>query len=948
MKANSMKKKLTTAFIIIALFSLVVGGFGIVGMTSQNSNMEAVYNDSAYPTIQLKTVQKNLLLIGANYNKILYQPDQSLVNSRLAEIDDWTAADKEILAWFGEMNLSDEQRATYDQLQGNLTKYRGIRDEMNKYLTEGNLAAVAKYIKSFDAAREKVDNSIDQLCMMKTDDSAKVMAQAQQNSTIFRVVMIAICVIAVAVGLLLGKRHADRFSSPILELAKLSEAMAQGDFSSDVRVKSDDEIGILAEGMEKVIMALKGLVEETDKLAEAAREGKLSVRGEVERFEGEYKEILAGFNQTFETMAQVITTTEGYIEGVSRGEFNDSVDVEYPGDYAKISEGLNTCYASINKLVNEARMIAEKAIAGKLRFRADEAAFSGKYAQIVKGLNRTLDTLVSHIDQIPSPVMIVNNSFDIEYVNKSAAEMMGQRAESAEGRKCYDCVNAEDCRTKDCVCEIAMKDGISETRMTKCRPQTEELDISHTGAAITNEEGEVIGALEVMTDQKDAVRALTISRENAERAERAGEYQSTQVNLLIQKLERLARGDLSIADEVEPDEFVSPELEEIRNNFGQINDALAGTVGNIRSYVQDITRVLSGISSGDLDQEVTAEYLGDFLEIKESLNNILESLNGIMGEINQTADQVAVGAREVSNGSQALSQAATEQASSVEELNASITVIANQTRQNAIDAGEAQGVSNNVRDGAEAGNKQMADMLVAMEDINVSSSNISHVIKVIDDIAFQTNILALNAAVEAARAGAHGKGFAVVAEEVRNLAARSAEAAKQTTEMIEGSIKKVQAGTRMARETAAALNKMVTGVENSTVLVGNIAAASNEQATNIAQINKGIEQVAQVVHSISATSEQSASASEALSKQAEMMKNMVANFKTKKNATSQSGLSKERANEIREKAAEKVKEQEIKQLSGSNDYLDDPLDPMAGAFRASQRIILNDEEYDKY
>lgn len=340
------------------------------------------------------------------------------------------------------------------------------------------------------------------------------------------------------------------------------------------------------------------------------------------------------------------------------------------------------------------------------------------------------------------------------------------------------------------------------------------------------------------------------------------------INESAQVLDELSQGNLNVGV-----------TGEFKGDFAIVKNALNMTVETLKMYINDITYVLSQIADGILTVSIDSEYKGDFAELKTSINKAVRSFHNVLGDIDGAAEEVASGTTQVSGSSQTISQGATEQASAIEELTASVTQIAQQTKHNAKNADQANQLSLKAKEDAMSGNDKMKELQSAMEEINESSANISKIIKVIDEIAFQTNILALNAAVEAARAGAHGKGFAVVAEEVRNLAARSATAARETTDIIEGSIKKTKAGTRIADETAEALLNIVEGVEKTVNLSGEIATSSGEQAAGIDQVNRGITQLSAVVQNNSATSEEVAASAEVLSGQANNLKKMVGMFR---------------------------------------------------------------------
>jgi methyl-accepting chemotaxis protein len=609
---------------------------------------------------------------------------------------------------------------------------------------------------------------------------------------------------------------------------------------------------------------------------------------------------------SFINMVENIKEQTNAAERIASGDLE--IDLIPKSEKDVLTNSLNKVAHSLKQLLDEADNLVRLAIVGKLDQRGDALQFEGGYKDLINGINVLTDTLVGHINNIPVPALIIDKDFTIQFLNDAALKVLEASPEIILGNKCYDFFKTEDCQTANCACSQAILKSDVVIEQTTANPGDKSLEIEYTGVPLKDREGNVIGALEVIIDQTEIISAQRIQEKQAV-------YQSEEVEKLMASLEQLAKGDLSI------DLVVSQGDEDtkgIRDNFVKISDSLTLTTNSIKEYINEISFTLNEMANNNFDLSIDREYLGDFNQIKVSLNHIIDQFNIVLKEIQVVADQVGAGAHEVSDSSQSLSQGSTEQASSVEEASASITQVAEQTKQNAVNANRASEISSKARDIAITGNEKMSDMLLAMDNINESSTKIGNIIKVIDDIAFQTNILALNAAVEAARAGEHGKGFAVVAEEVRSLAARSANAAKETTEMIDESIKRASGGSEIANETAKALDEIVKSVNQTVEIVEDISNASNEQASAIAQINEGINQIATVTQSNTATAEESAAASEEMASQAEMLNNLVMKFKIKNANVKKSTNVKKEVNAAVSKNS--VNENQIKIDLDDNDF----------------------------
>jgi methyl-accepting chemotaxis protein len=345
-------------------------------------------------------------------------------------------------------------------------------------------------------------------------------------------------------------------------------------------------------------------------LTAAAVEGSLSIRGDAEAFQGGYRDIVAGVNATLNAVIGPLNMAADYVDRISKGDIPEKITDEYNGDFNDIKNNLNTCIEAVNDLVEDAMMLSESAVEGRLSTRAEVSKHGGDFAKIVEGVNLTLDTLVGFIDEMPAPVMIIDKDFSIKYMNRAGAAVIGKSQQELIGKKCHDGFKTSHCHSENCACARAMKQNEKVTAETDAHPNGLDLEISYTGIPMRDRNNNVIGALELVTDQTEIKTAAKI-------ADKQAEFQLKEVEKLILNLEKVSTGDLDLllkVEETDQDTIV------IGQNFEKINGSLELSVEALKAMMGDVESLAVAAVEGRLDTRAdAAKHQGGYKKIVEGL-----------------------------------------------------------------------------------------------------------------------------------------------------------------------------------------------------------------------------------------------------------------------------------------------------------------------------------------
>lgn len=695
---------------------------------------------------------------------------------------------------------------------------------------------------------------------------------AQQEVVVAKIQEDVISEVINAVG---GNSNEDIISKgvdmkAVQEMQRVLAAMRAGQLSERANLKGIEGEGAdLLSGVNDLLETLAAPIEafiaEMNNMSEEHDKGDIDVFLPVKKFKGEFADMAQGVNDMVAGHIAVKKKAMACIKEIGVGNFDAPLE-QFPGKKAFINDIIETLRANLKGLIAEMDHMSAEHDKGDIDVFVPAERFKGSFATMAKGLN---DMVAGHI-AVKKKAMACIKEFGEGNFNATLEQFPGKKA------FINDTIETLRWNLKAFNTELERLTIASQQGRLSERGQIGELKGDFAGLirgtntmldAILLPIGEGNRILRQLSGGNLRERVEIECHGDHQRMKEAVNGVHSWLGELIEFVTKIANGDLTAEMSKASDQ-------------DQIYDWLVMLKNNIASISEDAATLSQAIVDGELNIEADAsKYSGEYRKIIEAFEEAFVGLNNTFYQIRDTVDQVGQSADQLNSASQNMAATSEEQSSSVEEVTSSLEETDSQVKANTDNANVANQLVMNTSDAANQGQVKMDAMVGAMESINLSSQNIAKIIKVIDEIAFQTNLLALNAAVEAARAGQHGRGFAVVAQEVRNLAGRSAKAARETADLIDDSSKRVAEGVDIAGETREALNQIVTNVVKVKDLVAEIATASTEQARGVSQINIAMGQVSKAAQEGSQQAEELASSSNELTNVANQMRGELQRFK---------------------------------------------------------------------
>ena len=619
----------------------------------------------------------------------------------------------------------------------------------------------------------------------------------------------------------------DAVIGPLNVAAGYVDRISKGDIPPKITDKYNGDFNEIKNNLNQCVDAVNALVADANALNVAAVEGKLATRADASKHQGDFRKIVQGVNECLDAVIGPLNVAAGYVDRISKGDIPPKITDKYNGDFNEIKNNLNQCVDAVNALVSDAAMLSVAAVEGKLATRADASKHQGDFRKIVQGVDDCLDAVIGPLNVAAGYVdRISKGDIPAKITDKYNGDFNVLKNNL---NQCIDAVNA-------LVGDAGMLAQAGVEGKLKTR------------ADASKHQGDFQKVVQGVNDTLDAVIGP--------------------LNVAAGYIDRIGKGEVpaKITDEYNGD------FNTIKNNINACVDGLQGLV--------EANNVIQLMSQNDFTSQIKGNYQGVYAELGKAINETITQMREALIQVQEGAMAIASASGEIAMGNQDLSSRTEEQAANLEETASGLEQITSNVNLTAENAQSANQEAVKARQVAQDGGTAVTQVIAAMESINESSAKINEIIGVVDEIAFQTNLLALNAAVEAARAGEQGRGFAVVAAEVRNLAKRSADAAKEIKVLIRESVTKSMDGSKVAAHAGETIQEVVANVQRVTALVGEIAGATQEQSTGLIELNKAVVQMDEVTQQNAALVEQAAAAAETLDSQAHTLAEVVSRFKT--------------------------------------------------------------------